>query len=53
MSKLGINLIVAVFAFAFGIASALAFNKLNADESIQISPSIHSDAMGNIRTTQD
>ncbi|WP_162784983.1 hypothetical protein [Polynucleobacter necessarius] len=53
MSKLSTNVIVAVSAFLIGFASASAFNKFNADEQIHAVPSAHSDAMGNVRNTQD
>lgn len=53
MSKLGTNLIVAVFAFIFGVASASTFNKFNLEEQANAVVSTHLDAMGNIKTTQD
>lgn len=53
MSKLSTNLIVAVFAFLIGLASASAFNKLNADDQAYVMPSVHLDAMGNVKAIQD
>ena len=53
MEKISTNLIVAVCAFLMGLASAMAFNKLNANEHAYIATTIHSDAMGNVRATQD
>ncbi len=53
MGKLSTNLIVAVCAFLIGIASAMAFNKLNPGDQSQAVPSVHSDPMGNVRAIQD
>jgi hypothetical protein len=53
VGKLNTNLIVAVCAFLIGIASAMAFNKLNAEDQSPAVPSIHSDPMGNVRAIQD
>ncbi len=53
MGKLSTNLIVAVCAFLIGIASAMAFNKLNGSDHVQAGPNIHVDPMGNVRAIQD
>ncbi|MBU3557370.1 hypothetical protein ICN18_06985 [Polynucleobacter sp. Ross1-W9] len=53
MGKLSTNLIVAICAFLMGLASAMAFNKFNAEEQAHAAQSIHSDAMGNAGIAQD
>ena len=53
MGKFGTNLIVAVCAFLMGLASAMALNKYKAEERAHVVQSIHSDAMGNVRSAQD
>ncbi|MBU3615867.1 hypothetical protein [Polynucleobacter sp. JS-Polo-80-F4] len=53
MGKISTNLIVAVFAFLIGLASASAFNKFNTDDQAHAMQSVHSDAMGNVRSMQD
>ena len=52
MKKFSTNLIVAVAAFFFGLASASALNQMHSDDTSK--PAIaNSDAMGNIYTNQD
>ena len=53
MGKFGTNLIVAVCAFLMGLASVMAFNKYNEDDQAHALHGIHSDAMGNVRASQD
>lgn len=49
MKKIGINLVVAVFAFVVGLASASALNKFATEKVVVVVPSVQADAMGNVR----
>ena len=52
MKKISTNLVVAVVAFLFGLASASALSRINSDDVLKMSMN-KTDALGNICAHQD